>query len=309
MIITITLNPAVDDEYIVPAIEPGGWFRATKVEHSPGGKGINVSLILKQMGYDSVAMGFLAGFTGAYIRDALKRLKITTNFVNIHGYTRTNTFIIDEATKTETGMSEKGPIVTDYELQRFYKNYARLLKYAKFVVMGGSLPQGVPDDVYRTLCAMAMDRGKRVMLDTYGAPLDEALKSSPTLVKIGRGFASANPEKSMSTMEEITAEADAMHEQGVEWVIASWGTYGNVFSTPQGVYLAQIESEDVVSLLGASDAILAGLIAARAERSNIEQSIRFAMAAAAEDSTHVGKGVRSKSSVEDFVTKVSLKRL
>ncbi len=83
MILTVTLNPAVDEEYVVPEFRPGGWFRATKSSRSPGGKGINVSTLLAQFGYTSTAMGFLAGFNGEYIRNALRASRITTDFVHI----------------------------------------------------------------------------------------------------------------------------------------------------------------------------------------------------------------------------------
>ena len=91
MIVTVTLNPAVDEEYLVPEFRPGSWFRASQVNRSAGGKGINVSILLRQMGYDSAALGFLAGYNGEYIRDALRRERVTTNFVHVRGETRTNT--------------------------------------------------------------------------------------------------------------------------------------------------------------------------------------------------------------------------
>lgn len=136
MIITVTLNPAVDEEYVVPEFRPGGWFRASETNRSAGGKGVNVSLILSQLGYSSAAMGFLAGFNGEFIRDELRKKRITTNFVHVRGETRTNVYIVDEIGHVETGVTESGPYVSEGALGRFLNNYDRMLTRAKFVYMG-----------------------------------------------------------------------------------------------------------------------------------------------------------------------------
>jgi 1-phosphofructokinase len=127
MILTVTLNPAVDEEYIIPELRPGGWLRATSRTSSPGGKGINISAILAQFGYPSAAMGFLAGMKGEYIRSALRSYRITTNFVHIKGENRTNVYIIDETGNLETSISEAGPTVSPDAVERLRKVYGRIL--------------------------------------------------------------------------------------------------------------------------------------------------------------------------------------
>ena len=92
MIVTVTLNPAVDEEFVVSDFRPGGWFRSTQADRTPGGKGINVSIMLRQLGYESTTMGYLAGFNGSYILDSLRRKRITTSFIHVRGETRTNVY-------------------------------------------------------------------------------------------------------------------------------------------------------------------------------------------------------------------------
>lgn len=139
-VMTVTMNPAIDIQYAVPDFSPGRWFQASEADRSAGGKGVNVSIILQQLGYESAAMGFLAGFCGEYVRDTLRRLKLTTNFVNVIGESRTNVYIVDEVGRIETGVTEPGPYISDEPLGRFMKNYERMLSRARLVYLGGSLP-------------------------------------------------------------------------------------------------------------------------------------------------------------------------
>ena len=309
MIVTVTLNPAVDEEYLVPEFRPGSWFRATSVNRSAGGKGINVSILLRQMGCDSAALGFLAGYNGEYVRDALRRERITTNFVNVRGETRTNTYVVDEVGHVETGIAELGPYIPEEALSRFFRNYERILHRADGVVMGGSLPPGVPQDIFRELTLLARRHGKPVFIDASGSPLLMALEGGPTVAKIDHRFMSLVMGVPLSTLDNLIGVAQKIHSQGVPWVVASYRTYGDLFSTPEGVFIAEVERKGIVSLFGASDALLAGLVLGLGERMPAEDAIRFAMAAALEDAMHMEKGVRSRASVEQHLSKVKLDRV
>ena len=309
MIVTVTLNPAVDEEYLVPEFRPGSWFRASQVNRSAGGKGINVSILLRQMGYDSAALGFLAGYNGEYIRDALRRERVTTNFVHVRGETRTNTYVVDEVGHVETGIAELGPYIPEDALARFFKNYERLLHRADGVVMGGSLPPGVPQDIYRELTLLARRYQKPVFIDASGSPLLSALEGAPTVAKIDHRFMSLVMGVPLSTLDNLIGVAQKIQSQGVPWVVASYRTYGDLFSTPEGVFVAEVPRKGVVSLFGASDALLAGLVVGLTERLPAEETVRFAMAAALEDAMHVEKGVRSRASVEQHLSKIRLDRV
>lgn len=309
MIVTVTLNPAVDEEFVVSEFRPGGWFRSRNANRSPGGKGINVSLLLSQLGYETAAMGFLAGFNGGYIRDVLRKEHITTNFVHVKGETRTNVYIVDETGKMETGISETGPYVPEEAYERFMKNYDRMLKRARLIVLGGSLPPGVPQDAYACLIRSAKDMGVPVWIDAAGAPLMSGLEAVPSLAKIDHRFMSKVSGISLTSLDNLIEVLTNLHEQGIEWSITSYHTYGDLFFTPEGIFLATAGRKDVVSLFGASDALMAGMIVAREENMTVEESIRFSLACGWEDATHVEKGISSRKAVEEKMNLVQVEKL
>ncbi|QTX31303.1 1-phosphofructokinase family hexose kinase [Aminithiophilus ramosus] len=309
MIVTVTLNPAIDEEYVVPDFAPGGWFRATKIDRSPGGKGVNVSLVLKQLGYDSAAMGFLAGFNGEYVRDSLKRLGLTTNFVHTRGETRTNVYVVDEVSHVETGVAEAGPYITEEALGRFLINYKRLLKRADCVLFGGSLPPGVPQDIYRELIVLAREAGVVTFIDAAGAPLMAGLEGIPSFAKVDHRFMSRVAGVRLNSLDNLIEVVSGLHERGVLWAVANYRTCGDVFFTPEGIFLGEFGRKGIVSLFGSDDALMAGLTVGHLERMTVEASIRFALACAWENALHVEKGCRSRKAVEDLLEKVHVERL
>lgn len=309
MIVTVTLNPAVDEEFVVSDFRPGGWFRSKNAIRSPGGKGINISLLLSQLGYETAAMGFLAGFNGGYIRDVLRRERITTNFVHVKGETRTNVYIVDETGKIETGLSEPGPYVGDEAYERFMTNFKRMLKRAKLIFLGGSLPPGIPQDAYASLITAAKEMGVPVWLDAAGASLMSGLDAVPSLAKIDHRFMSKVSGISLTSLDNLIEVLTKLHDQGIEWSISSYHTYGDLFFTPGGIFLATIGRKGIVSLFGASDALLAGLIVAGEEKMDTETAIRFSLACAWEDSTHFEKGISSRKAVEDKMDLVLVEKM
>jgi 1-phosphofructokinase family hexose kinase len=309
VIITVTLNPAVDEEYVVPEFRPGGWFRTSSTDRSPGGKGINVSLLLAQLGYTSAAMGFLAGFNGEYIRDVLRRKRITTNFVHVRGETRTNVYIVDEIGHVETGIAESGPYIPEGAVSRFLANFDRMLARARLIVIGGSLPPGVPLDFYRELISRAKSREIPTLVDAAGPPFMEALEAGPTFAKIDHRFMSRMAGVALTSLDNLIEVVSKVHDQGVEWAVTSYRTYGEVFFTPEGIYLAEYERKGLVSLFGADDALIAGLVVAREEGMNVEEAVRFATACAWEDTLHFEKGIRDRETVEGHMEKVEIQKL
>ncbi len=309
MIVTVTLNPAVDEEFIVSDFQPGGWFRSRNANRSPGGKGINVSLLMSQLGYESAAMGFLAGFNGGYIRDVLRREKITTNFVHVKGETRTNVYIVDDTGHVETGISEPGPFIPEEAFDLFLTNFERMLKRADLVVMGGSLPPGVPQDSYARLITMAKDQKVPVWIDAAGAPLMSGLEAAPNVAKIDHRFMSKISGVSLTSLDNLIEVVSRLHDQGIEWAVTSYHTYGDVFFTPEGIYLALIDRRTVISLFGASDALIAGMVLAWKENMNVEDTIRFALACAWDDATRVEKGFKSREAIEQRIPLVKLEKL
>lgn len=311
MIVTVTLNPAVDEEYLVQDFAPGSWFRASSSNRSPGGKGINVSLLLRQLGHESAAMGFLAGFNGDYIRDVLRRQKITTNFVHVPGETRTNVYVVDKLGHVETGISESGPLVSEEALSRFMANYKRMLSRASIVIIGGSVPPGVNQDIYRDLVSLANKAGVTTFLDAAGPAFMAGIEAGPFFAKIDHRFMSQLSGKSLSSLDSLIDIVSDLHDQGVKWAVASYHVYGDLFFAPDGsIYLANLgDRSDVVSLFSAGDALAAGLIVAHKEKMSPEEAIRFSMACAMEDSTHVGKGIKGREALDRYLSTVEIEKI
>lgn len=311
-VMTVTMNPAIDIQYVVPDFSPGRWFQASEVDRSAGGKGVNVSIILQQLGYESAAMGFLAGFCGEYVRDTLRRLKLTTNFVNVIGESRTNVYIVDEVGRIETGVTEPGPYISDESLGRFMKNYERMLSRARLVYLGGSLPPGVPQDAYKDLILHCEEAKVPVFIDASGPALTAALEARPMVVKFNHRFLLSTLGYPMGSLDDILNFVSKIHDNGIEWSVTTYGTVGNIFYTPQGIYLVDIgreEKEQMVSLLAIDDALMAGLAVALLEEMDVELAVRFAQACALEDTLHVRKGIRGRSMVESLVPKIMVEKL
>lgn len=310
MIVTVTLNPAVDEEYLVSNFRLGRWFRAEAINRSPGGKGINVSLMLKQLGYESIAMGFLGGFSGEYIREKLRRAGIITNFVHLREETRTNIFIVDRIGKVETGISEAGPYVDERSLNRFKRDYQRVLSMASMVLLAGSLPPGVPQDIYAELISMAKARGVMTFVETSGAPFKYALEAAPFFAKVDHRFMSELEGIYFTSLDNMIKILERIASMGVDYAVISYKGYGDVFLTPQGLFLAEIPVRELEgSSFGAGDALMAGMLLAFLERMPVEEAIRFAMACAWEDMRHIEKGISSREAVEELVPRVSVERL
>lgn len=309
MIVTITPNPAMDEVYLTDEFKLGRWFRACDVQRTPGGRGVNVSIILKQLGYDSIATGFLAGHSGSYIRDDLLKRGISTNFVQIKGDNRTNTFIRDRVGELETALTDEGPTVYEDAQKRFFWNLERLLPRASIVQMGGSLPPGVPNDFFKQAIDRARRRNIPVFVDSFGGPLDLAIEALPTVVKIDHRFMNKIRDISLSAFENLVGVSKKIFDEGVDWVITSYFNKSNLFCTKDGFFLGEIKMEGVVTYRCANDALIAGMIVARIERMGVEDTIRFALACVLETMRWEQKGLIDRESVEKSMGDIVIHRI
>jgi 1-phosphofructokinase len=309
MIITITPNPAMDESYSTDEFRPGRWYRAKGVVRSPGGRGVNTSIILKQLGYDSVATGFLAGHTGSYIMDDLLERGVTTNFVSIKGENRTNTFIKDESGGLETAVTEEGPTVFPDAIKRFYWNLERILPRATAVHMGGSLPPGVPETFFRETVDRVKKKNIPVYIDSSGMALDLAIEALPTIVKIDQRFSGSMRNVTLSTLDHLMAVSKRIFDEGVDWIITSYFNRSNLFCTTKGFYLAEIKLDNPITYRAASDALTAGMIVAREERMGIEDTMRFGMSCVIQTVCCPQKGLPSREAVESSVGDVTIQKI
>jgi tagatose 6-phosphate kinase len=181
MIVTVTLNPALDLTYEIDALVPHGTHRVTRVAERPGGKGLNVARVLHQLGEPVLATGLLGGATGQRVTDLLAAEGVVGSFVRIAGETRRTVAVVDAA--DATGFWEPGPAVSAPEWSLFVAEFRTLLRTASVVALSGSLPPGIPPDGYATLIRHAATAGVPAVLDTSGPALRAGLRAGPALAK------------------------------------------------------------------------------------------------------------------------------
>ncbi|MFD9813767.1 1-phosphofructokinase family hexose kinase [Streptomyces sp. NPDC059080] len=261
MILTVTLNAALDLTYRVPRLTPHATHRVTDVAERPGGKGLNVARVLAALGHRTVATGFAGGGTGDALRALLtQESDVTDALVPVGGATRRTVAVVDAATGDTTQLNEPGPVVSPAEWRTFLGTYRELLADARAVALCGSLPPGVPVDVYARLTRAARSAGVPVVLDTSGEPLRRGLAARPDLAKPNADELAALT----GTTEPLRAARDA-RRRGAHAVAASLGPDGMLAVTADGAWQAAPPRRIAGNPTGAGDSAVAGLLSGLVE--------------------------------------------
>ncbi|MEV7602656.1 1-phosphofructokinase family hexose kinase [Kitasatospora sp. NPDC089797] len=256
MILTVTLNAAVDTTYRLDRVAPHASNRVTAVTERAGGKGVNVARVLAALGHDTVATGFAGGATGHHLRADLAEAGLREEFVPIGGTTRRTVTVVEEAAGDATVYLEPGPVIGADEWSRFTDRYRRLLRTAEAVVLSGSLPVGVPTDAYGSLVALAGEAGVPAVLDATGPALLAGLAAGPALVK-------PNAAELAATAGPVTplAGARTLRAAGARAVAVSLGPGGLLLSSPEGDWRARPPEQVRGNPTGAGDSAVAALTA------------------------------------------------
>ncbi|MEU9486837.1 1-phosphofructokinase family hexose kinase [Streptomyces decoyicus] len=260
MILTVTLNAALDITYRVPRLHPHATNRVTEVSERPGGKGLNVARVLAALGHRTVATGFAGGGTGTALRALLAETEVTDALVPVGGTTRRTVAVVDAAGKDTTQLNEPGPTVSPAEWDTFLGTYRELLGDARAVALCGSLPPGVPVDVYARLTRAARSAGVPVLLDTSGEPLRRGLAARPDLAKPNADELAALT----GSTEPLRAARDA-RRRGAHAVAASLGPAGMLAVTADGTWQATPPRRIAGNPTGAGDSAVAGLLSGLVE--------------------------------------------
>jgi len=288
-VLTVTLNPALDRVIEVDDFQVGNIrrvFDPTKVHVSPGGKGINVSIYLDQLGIKSVALGILGGLTGRMFHMKLKRDHngITTSFLYVEDETRENMTVADKKSNTITELNLPGPKVDEKHLNLFMKKYTALLSRVKVCVIGGTVPTGVPLDVYQGMIEEAKKAGIMTIVNVHGESLTHAIKAKPTIVKPDIRGSKVVMGKSLETLKDYVESAKEIVNMGTKMVIYSFEVKNDLVVTSDWAYLFKMKTElKSENLLGVGDAYIAGLIYGILEGKDLFESARYGMAAAVAD--------------------------
>ncbi|MFF8426292.1 1-phosphofructokinase family hexose kinase [Streptomyces sp. NPDC016566] len=262
MILTVTLNTALDITYRVRSLRPHTSHRVSDVIERPGGKGVNVARVLAALGHEVTATGFAGGATGQVLRDHLAATAgVTDAFVRVAGATRRTIAVVDELSGDTTQLNEPGPQISPTEWGVFLDRYEELLAPASAVALSGSLPPGVPVGAYAGLVRAARAAGVPVLLDTSGEPLRRGVAARPDIIK-------PNTEELAEltgSHEPLRATQDA-RRRGAHAVVASLGPEGLLAATPEGRWRAAPPAHIHGNPTGAGDSAVAGLLSGLVER-------------------------------------------
>ncbi|MFE9450556.1 1-phosphofructokinase family hexose kinase [Streptomyces sp. NPDC006739] len=262
MILTVTLNTALDITYRVRSLRPHASHRVSDVLERPGGKGLNVARVLAALGHEVTAAGFAGGATGRTVRDRLTDTpRVRDALTPVAGPTRRTIAVVDELTGDTTQLNEPGPQVTPAEWAAFQERYAELLDGASAVALCGSLPPGVPVGAYAGLIRAARTVGVPVLLDTSGEALRRGVAARPDIVKPNAGELA----ELTGSHDPARATEDA-RRRGARAVVASLGAEGLLAVTPQGRWHAAPPARVHGNPAGAGDSAVAGLLSGLVER-------------------------------------------
>ena len=312
MIITVTLNAALDKTLEVPNFTPGRRHRTVDQTTMPGGKGVNVARAIKRLGQPVIATGLAGAATGNRIVDALNDEAILNGFVRIREESRTNTAVLDPTTGLHTEINERGPSVTAGELELFREKLLYLAKGASICVFAGSLPRGVEPDIYARLIRDVRRLGVTTIIDTEGDPLRLAVRAEPDVVSPNELEAEELVGHEFNDSDDRAQAVLEMTRLGAEEAIMTVpdGCYAHVLEEgTHSLHRVRVEEQEARSAIGSGDAFLAGYVAARYMGRSAEECLRFGVACGAESIHHFGAGIVEPAKVERLLDEVQSERL
>jgi 1-phosphofructokinase family hexose kinase len=313
MIITVTLNAAIDKTLAVPNFRLGRRHRAVEQTSMPGGKGVNVARALKALGQPVIATGMAGGPTGMRIIEQLTDEAILNDFVRIREESRMSTAVVDPTSGEQTEINERGPSVSEAELDLFVDKLLYLAKGAAVCVFSGSLPRGVESGLYARLVAELHRLDVTTVIDSEGEPMRQATRAAPSVVSpneleaeelVGHEFADEDDRRTaVREMVELGARAAIMTRPN--GCLALVGDDADA-TRPRRLCRATLEPLEPVSSVGSGDAFLAGYVAARYGGRDDEDCLRFGVACGAESTQHFGAGVIDPREVDRLLGEVQL---
>lgn len=304
MIITVTLNPALDKTVEIPDFSLDAVNRITAMRTDPGGKGLNVSKVIAKLGGTSTVVGVLGGTTGRRIADAMDALDIACQFTFVEGETRTNLKVIDPARHTNTDLNEPGLTVDQETLDHMRDALVAAIRPGDIVVLSGSLPKGAPADTYGSWTAACRTAGARVFLDADGEPLAHGLAAKPYLAKPNNHELSRLTGRALETADDLLAAARTLIADGVERVVVSMGGDGALFVSANRAYRAEGLRVPVGSTVGAGDSMVAALAYAAEQGMADADTVRLAVATSAANVMCSGSQAAERSAVDELLPHV-----
>ena len=309
MILTVTLNAAIDKRYVVDDCRMGEVNRVKECTYVPGGKGLNVSKPASIYGAEVVATGFVGGHAGNYIEEALKPFGIKSAFYHVEGESRSCINIWDEVNHVQTEFLEPGFTLTEEDFRGFEEKFRELVKDADVVAMSGSVPKGLDGTAYPRLVRIVKEAGKPVILDTSGKLLEMGIEAKPSMIKPNIDEIRMLTGKSCDDLNEIIEAARPIHQKGVEIVAVSLGTDGSLAVSDEGVFRAVVPKIDAVNTVGCGDSMIAGFALGISEGLSLPETLRRASAISAAAAMREETGFFVMEDMERLLPQIQITKL
>ncbi|MFZ5969416.1 MAG: 1-phosphofructokinase [Bacillota bacterium] len=307
MIITVTLNPAVDKTIILDRLQVGNVNRIQQIREDAGGKGINVSKMIRNLNGETLATGFLGGNTGAFIRAELDKMGITHDFVEIDGNTRTNFKIVDTQNQAYTDINGSGEALPQYALEQLEnKMYGRMME-SDVIIFSGSIPQNVDKSIYAKWITKAKLKGVKTVLDADGDMLREGITAGPYMIKPNIHELERLLDKKLENVDDVIRASKCLLDYGIRIIAVSMGEQGSVFVTKENIIIAEALKVDVKSTVGAGDSMVGALAYGISHNMALEDAITLAIAAASASISNEGTMMGSLEQINYWKEQVKIK--
>jgi 6-phosphofructokinase 2 len=309
LIATITLNPSLDQHITVDGLVIDGTNRWSRLHRYAGGKGIDVSRAIHEMEGRTIAYGFIGGPVGRAVEILLDEEDVPVSFTPIHRETRTNFIITDSKTGRQTRIDAPGPRISRDEFERFQRKMLRIRPSPDLIVMGGSLPPGIPSDVYYSMIMEAKTFGVRTILDSEGQWLAEGIKAKPYLIKPNVTEAEGLLGRELPDEDAIIKGALDIVDMGVEIAVISRGEEGIIAATDKEVLKAVPPEVKVKSAVGAGDCTIAGLALKLANEESLSKACRLAVALGTAAVLTPGTELARRADVVELLPQVKVSKI
>ncbi len=309
MILSITLNPCIDKTIYLDQLEVGSYNRVKNTRTDLAGKGINVSTVLNHLKEDTMCMGFNFRNNGSMLERVLNERGLKHNFVPVEGSIRTNIKLFDQSCQVMTEINEAGAFVSSSAIHRLLDEVDAFLEHTHILVLSGSIPPGVPTDIYQRLIHMAHKKDVKTVLDAAGEPFLLGLEEKPFLIKPN------SLEFEQAFKKEIRAGAGPLEiarrivDGGIPYLCISMGADGALLLDKDHTYRAAPLPVEPKGLTGAGDSMVAGICYAIRKRMGSADMLRYAMAAAAGSIRQEGTILAKEKDVQELLPQVHIETL
>ena len=308
-VVTVTLNPAIDKTVTVPSLQVGGLNRIQHSRIDPGGKGINVAKVLHGFGVDVTAAGLIAGVQGQHLLRQLNAIGVAVDFQEVDGETRTNLKVYAEEDRVTTEFNENGFTVADEALNAFQQKLAQRLRQTSVLVLGGSLPPGVPANIYGDCIRLAREQSVKTILDADGEAFRNGIEAGPYVVKPNVFELEQLFGRSLSSQEEILRAGRELLDKGIELVVISMGGEGAIVLDRNEAYHVAPFPITPRSTVGAGDSMVAAIAYCLLEGKTVREIAEWATTAGTVTASKPGTQVCTLAEVQQEISRVNARRI